>query len=32
MNAITRFVITYSPFIMLVAAAAIGFLHVEYYW
>lgn len=32
MSAVKRFVLTYSPFILLVAAAAVGFLHVNYYW
>jgi hypothetical protein len=32
MNPFMRFILTYSPFILLVAAAAIGFLHVTYYW
>lgn len=32
MNTVKRFILTYSPFIVLAAAAVIGVLHVTYYW
>ena len=32
MSNATRIVVAYSPFLVLAAAAAIGALHVAFYW
>ena len=32
MNSVARIALAYSPFFVLVAAAAIGTLHVVFYW
>ena len=32
MNIVKRFILTYSPFLLLAAAAAIGALHIMYGW
>jgi hypothetical protein len=32
MKSVKRFVLTYSPFIMLAAAAVVGIVHVNFYW
>jgi hypothetical protein len=32
MKTVKQFVLIYSPFILLTAAAVIGVLHVSFYW